>query len=72
MLSHMYKRDNLKVNVYSIQNIVGRGCFGIVYKATIIDSTDIVAIKKIPEENKYKNRELELLIKLNHPNIIYL
>lgn len=67
----MFKRDLYKQSAYSVQNIVGRGCFGVVYKAVIVDTTDIVAIKRVPEEKKYKNRELELLIKLNHPNIIY-
>jgi len=49
---------------------VGRGCFGIVFKASMNDSGEIVAIKKVIEEKQFKNRELSILNNLNHPNII--
>lgn len=70
MQTQMFKRDENRKYEYSIENVVGRGCFGIVFKAKITDSGEIVAIKKVIEEKKYKNRELSILSKLNHPNII--
>ena len=58
---------------YKIQKIIGKGAFGVVYKAFELYSGHIVAIKKIPVDEHNKKhviKEIELLKKLEHPNIV--
>ncbi|UJR36979.1 hypothetical protein I4U23_029687 [Adineta vaga] len=51
---------------------VGQGTFGKVYKAKLITTQDIVAIKEVEMEDKFKSRELEMLKTMIHPNIVRL
>ena len=58
---------------YKIQKILGKGAFGVVYKAFELCTGQIVAIKQIPvnaENRKYVIKEIELLKSLEHPNIV--
>ena len=58
---------------YKIQKIIGKGAFGVVYKAFELCSGRIVAIKQIPvnaENKKSVIKEIELLKNLEHPNIV--
>jgi len=58
---------------YKIQKIIGKGAFGVVYKAFELCSGKIVAIKQIPVDSKNKKnviKEIELLKSLDHPNIV--
>jgi len=58
---------------YKIQKIIGKGAFGVVYKAFELCSGRIVAIKQIPvntENKKHVIKEIELLKNLDHPNIV--
>ena len=52
--------------------VIGSGSFGVVYKAQIVKTGEIVAIKKVFQDKRYKNRELEIMKELNHPNVIKL
>ena len=38
-----------------------------VFKAQIAETNEIVAIKKVFQDKRYKNRELQILKMLNHP-----
>lgn len=49
---------------------MGSGTFGTVYKATDKKTLEIVAIKKVYQDKNYKNRELDILKSLNHPNVL--
>lgn len=57
---------------------IGRGTYGTVYKARDIWSGKIVALKKLrfddlkPESVKFMVREILILRRLDHPNIIKL
>ncbi|EAS04143.2 glycogen synthase kinase-3 (macronuclear) [Tetrahymena thermophila SB210] len=69
------KQDPKKEYTYSIQgdNIVGNGTFGVVYFATINETGETVAIKKVFQDRRYKNRELQIMKEIgNHPNVISL
>ena len=43
---------------YTASQIIGSGSFGVVYQATIAETGEVVAIKKVFQDKRYKNREL--------------
>lgn len=57
---------------YTATQIIGSGSFGVVYQATIAETGEIVAIKKVFQDRRYKNRELEIIRELDHPNVVKL
>ena len=57
---------------YNADKIVGSGTFGVVYQANCIETGEKVAIKKVFQDKKYKNRELQIIKELFHPNIVKL
>lgn len=64
---------------YNLQGDIGSGTFGQVKLATHIDTNLPVAIKVLSKEEIKQNddfervaREFDILIKIDHPNIIYL
>ena len=57
---------------YTATQIIGSGSFGVVYQATIAETGETVAIKKVFQDKRYKNRELQILKELDHPNVIKL
>ncbi len=71
--SKLAKEENkIKKDKYIIDNSIGAGSFGVVFKAEITGTGEIVAIKKVFQDRKYKNRELSILKQLHHPNVINL
>jgi glycogen synthase kinase 3 beta len=78
-VSENFKSENKVLDGKSDQNftytatqIIGSGSFGVVYQATIAETGEVVAIKKVFQDKRYKNRELQILKELNHPNVIKL
>ncbi|KAI8089970.1 kinase-like domain-containing protein [Halteromyces radiatus] len=57
---------------YIKQKVVGSGTFGVVFQAKLINTNELVAIKEVLQDKRYKNRELQILRTLNHPNICML
>mmetsp|Transcript_282 Transcript_282/g.294 ORF Transcript_282/g.294 Transcript_282/m.294 type:complete len:346 (+) Transcript_282:398-1435(+) len=63
---------------YECNKVVGNGSFGVVYMATELgkDKTnytgDIVAIKRVLQDRRYKNRELQIMRMLSHTNVVQL
>jgi serine/threonine protein kinase len=57
---------------YKAVKIVGNGSFGIVYEAVEVSSNETVAIKKVLQDRRYKNRELQVMQTLRHPNVVFL
>ena len=60
---------------YSAERIIGNGSFGVVFQATEVETGGIVAIKKVLQDKRFKNRELQImrqLVKEPHPNIVLL
>ncbi|TKR94718.1 hypothetical protein L596_008973 [Steinernema carpocapsae] len=57
---------------YADVKVVGNGSFGVVYLARLTDSNEKVAIKKVLQDKRFKNRELQIMRKLEHQNVVKL
>jgi len=63
---------------YTDTKVIGNGSFGVVYQAKLVDTTsasgtgELVAIKKVLQDKRFKNRELQIMRKLEHSNIVKL
>ncbi|KAG6387118.1 hypothetical protein SASPL_152303 [Salvia splendens] len=57
---------------YMAERVVGTGSFGIVFQAKCIETGETVAIKKVLQDRRYKNRELQLMRTMDHPNVVSL
>jgi serine/threonine protein kinase len=55
-----------------IGRAVGSGSFGVVFQAKVRTKDQTVAIKKVLKNDRYENREVEIISLFNHPNIVYL
>jgi len=55
---------------YSADKVVGNGSFGVVFKATKVDTGEVVAIKKVLQDKRFKNRELQIMRILSHPCVV--
>jgi glycogen synthase kinase 3 beta len=66
------EREKEQNYTYTATQIIGSGSFGVVYQATVSETTEVVAIKKVFQDKRYKNRELSIMKDLSHPNVIKL
>lgn len=57
---------------YMAERVVGSGSFGVVFQAKCLETGDGVAIKKVLQDRRYKNRELQIMRSVNHPNVVQL
>ncbi|KAF9668916.1 hypothetical protein SADUNF_Sadunf14G0053200 [Salix dunnii] len=57
---------------YMAEQVVGTGSFGVVYQAKCLETGEAVAIKKVLQDKRYKNRELQIMRLLDHPNVVQL
>ncbi|WCJ23157.1 shaggy-like protein kinase 32 [Euphorbia peplus] len=57
---------------FMAERVVGTGSFGVVFKAKCLETGEVVAIKKVLQDRRYKNRELQIMHMLNHPNVLEL
>ena len=58
---------------YSAERIIGNGSFGVVFEAKVVETNEVVAIKKVLQDKRFKNRELQImrqLVKDPHTNIV--
>lgn len=52
--------------------VIGNGSFGVVYQAKLCETGEMVAIKKVLQDKRFKNRELQIMRRLEHCNIVKL
>ncbi|BFZ25520.1 hypothetical protein BsWGS_28560 [Bradybaena similaris] len=57
---------------YADAKVIGNGSFGVVYQAKLVETGELVAIKKVLQDKRFKNRELQIMRKLEHQNIVKL
>ncbi|XP_057496948.1 shaggy-related protein kinase epsilon-like [Actinidia eriantha] len=57
---------------YMAERVVGTGSFGVVFQAKCLETGESFAIKKVLQDKRYKNRELQIMRLLNHPNVVQL
>jgi len=64
--------DDAAASNYKPERVIGNGSFGVVYLARAPDGSEMVAIKKVLQDKRFKNRELQIMKQLNHPNVVSL
>lgn len=63
----------METTTYDAQRIIGHGTFGAVFLANESATNEIVAIKKVLQDKRFKNRELQIMCQLtkrSHPFIV--
>jgi glycogen synthase kinase 3 beta len=51
---------------------VGNGSFGVVFQTKLSPSNEDAAIKRVLQDKRFKNRELQIMRIVRHPNIVQL
>lgn len=59
-----------KQQLYPIDKPIGSGAFGTVYRSTHLRYGYKVAVKKVLQDVRYKNRELGIMKQLRHSNVV--
>jgi len=60
---------------YDAQRMIGHGSFGAVFLARVAETNEIVAIKKVLQDRRFKNRELQIMRQVSkqpHPYVVNL
>ncbi|XXQ34219.1 Protein kinase domain-containing protein [Plasmodiophora brassicae] len=55
---------------YENVGVIGNGSFGVVYRARHKGTGTMYAIKTVLQDVRYKNRELQIMQELHHPNVV--
>lgn len=58
---------------YTNCKVIGNGSFGIVFQAKVINAPkgeEDIAIKKVLQDKRFKNRELQIMRLVSHPNVV--
>lgn len=65
------KKGEVKKLSFKIHSILGRGTFGVVSEIVDLDGRKL-ALKTVYQDIRYCNRELDILLEIEHPNVISL
>ncbi|PVV01898.1 hypothetical protein BB560_003663, partial [Smittium megazygosporum] len=57
---------------YTNAKVIGNGSFGVVFQTELYPSREKIAIKKVLQDKRFKNRELSVMRTLFHRNIVEL
>ncbi|KNC52332.1 CMGC/GSK protein kinase [Thecamonas trahens ATCC 50062] len=63
---------NKEVISYQLKRIIGNGSFGVVFLAQNLQNQEMMAIKKVLQDRRFKNRELAVMKVVSHPNVVAL
>lgn len=58
---------------YTNTKIIGNGSFGVVFQAKVVSGGkegEDIAIKKVLQDKRFKNRELQIMKLVSHPNVV--
>ncbi|KAG5645833.1 Glycogen synthase kinase 1 [Asterophora parasitica] len=58
---------------YTNCKVIGNGSFGVVFQARLVNAPkdgDDIAIKKVLQDKRFKNRELQIMRLVSHPNVV--
>ncbi|KAL5529419.1 GSK1 [Sanghuangporus baumii] len=58
---------------YTNCKVIGNGSFGVVFQARLVGGArdgDDIAIKKVLQDKRFKNRELQIMRLVSHPNVV--
>jgi glycogen synthase kinase 3 beta len=55
---------------YCNTKIIGNGSFGVVFQAKLNPNGEFAAVKKVLQDKRFKNRELQIMRVVSHPNIV--
>ncbi|KAF8061463.1 kinase-like domain-containing protein [Lyophyllum atratum] len=58
---------------YTNCKVIGNGSFGVVFQARLVgapNDSDDIAIKKVLQDKRFKNRELQIMRLVSHPNVV--
>lgn len=55
---------------YTQSQMVGHGSFGVVFQTQLLPSNEIAAIKRVLQDKRFKNRELQIMKLVHHRNIV--
>jgi len=58
---------------YTNCKVIGNGSFGIVFQARMVNvpkDLEDIAIKKVLQDKRFKNRELQIMRLVKHPNVV--
>jgi Protein kinase domain len=77
LFSDLTNRKDLRSDTisYDAQRMIGHGSFGAVFLAKVVNTDDVVAIKKVLQDKRFKNRELQIMrqiAKHPHPYVVAL
>eukprot|EP00049_Salpingoeca_infusionum_P027927 m.35041 g.35041 ORF g.35041 m.35041 type:complete len:405 (+) comp9843_c0_seq1:449-1663(+) len=62
--------DSLEEIAYSNTKVIGNGSFGLVFHVTLHNTGEPAAIKKVLQDPRFKNRELQIMKALSHINVV--
>jgi serine/threonine protein kinase len=65
-------KDSAHTISYSAEKVIGTGSFGVVFLARVVETDELVAIKKVLQDKRFRNRELQVLRMISHTNIVAL
>lgn len=54
---------------YTQSQMVGHGSFGVVFQTQILPNNEIAAMKRVLQDKRFKNRELQIMKLVHHRNI---
>ncbi|KAG6334931.1 hypothetical protein ID866_4148 [Astraeus odoratus] len=67
------KTNETRELAYTNCKVIGNGSFGVVFQAKLVGEPkeyEDIAIKKVLQDKRFKNRELQIMRLVSHPNVV--